>query len=148
MIIDLKRFAYMDDRTRGVLQIGNSTFQTVERPWVPFLEGPGGTPFESCIPDGDYHLRHFTRPTGQKSLILSNPEHGVYEEDEDRLAGEGRYLILIHPGNTVADVVGCIAPGLHGDETGVGSSRLAMKKILELLEGFEHTIRISPKGAA
>lgn len=147
MIIDLKRFAYLDDRTRGVLQIGNSTFQTIERPWVPLSTGPGGTPFESCIPDGDYRLRHFTRPSGQESLILSNAEHGVYENEADRVGGEGRYLILIHPGNTVDDVVGCIAPGLHGDETIVGSSRLAMKKILELLEGFEHTIRIGPKGA-
>lgn len=150
MIIDLKRFAYLEDYTRGVLQIGNSTFQTVERPWVPFSKGPGGTPFESCVPDGDYHLRPYTRPSGQKSLILSNAEKGVYEQDSDRSNSKGRYLILIHPGNTADDVVGCIAPGLHaGNELGfVGSSRLAMEKILSLLEDSEHTIRIGPKGAS
>ena len=147
LIIDLKRFAYLDDCTRGVLQIGNSTFQTIERPWVAFPEGPGGTPFESCIPDGDYRLRHYTRPTGKKALILSSADHGVYEQDEDRIAGKGRYLILIHPGNTVDDVVGCIAPGLHGEDRFVGSSRVAMLKILELLADAEHTIRIGPKGA-
>lgn len=147
MIIDLKRFAYLSNCTRGVLQIGVDTFQTIERPWVPLLDGPGGTPFESCIPDGDYRLRAFTRPSGKKAFILSNPEHGVYELDEDRVGGKGRYLILIHPGNTVDDVVGCIAPGLHGEDRVVGSSRLAMYKIIQLLEGFEHTIRISPKGA-
>lgn len=151
MIIDLKRFAYLEDFTRGVLQIGNNTFQTIERPWVPLLQGSGGTPFSSCIPDGDYRLRAHTRPSGQKSLILSNAGRGVYESESDRVEGKGRYLILIHPGNTAADVVGCIAPGLYeGTELGfVGSSRLAMKKILSLLEDSDalHTIRIGPKGA-
>ena len=147
MIIDLKRFAYLSDCTRGVLQIGVDTFQTIERPWVPLLDGPGGTPFESCIPDGDYRVRAFTRPSDKKALILSNADRGVYEKDEDRVDDKGRYLILIHPGNTVKDVVGCIAPGLSGEDRFVGSSRLAMDKILKLLEGFEHTLRISPKGA-
>lgn len=152
MIIDLKRFAYLEEYTRGVLQIGNSTFQTVERPWVPFPKGPGGLPFESCIPDGDYHLRAFTRPSGQKAYILSNPILGVYESAEELVDGKGRYLILIHPGNTAADVVGCIAPALHaGSKLGfIGSSRLAMTEIQNLLKMDQteiHTLRISPKGA-
>ena len=90
MIIDLKRFAYLEECTRGVLQIGTSTFETVERPWVPLFGGPGGKPFESCIPDGDYRRRAFTRPSGQNSYILSNPLLGVYETDGDRVAGKGR----------------------------------------------------------
>jgi len=147
MIIDLKRFAYLSDCTRGTLRIGNDSFQTVERPWIVNPEGKGGLPFESCIPDGEYRLRAFTRPSGKKAFILSNAECGVFEQDNDRDGGLGRYLILIHPGNTVDDVVGCIAPGLTGGDHFVKDSRKAMLKILELLEGYEHTIRIGPKGA-
>lgn len=146
MLIELERFAYLTDCTRGVLKIGNNTFQTIERPWIPLPAAAGGTPNESCIPDGEYRLRSFTRPSGKKAFILSNPEQGVYEQAAERPNGQGRYLILIHPGNTVADVVGCIAPGLTGDEHNVGSSRKAMLRIIELIEGYEHTIRIGPKG--
>lgn len=149
MIIDLKRFAYLGDCTRGVLHIGTERFQTIERPWIPSPEGPGGTPFESCIPDGDYNLSHYMRPSGKKSFILSSHEKGVYEQAEDRgLKGLGRYLILIHPGNTVDDVVGCIAPGLTGGDHFVTDSRKAMLKILELLNTSHHELRISPKGAS
>lgn len=148
MLIELKRFAYLTDCTRGVLKIGTNLFQTVERPWVSFPDAHGGTPFESCIPDGEYRLRSYTRPSGKKAFILSNELLGVYEQDEDRPQQKGRYLILIHPGNTVDDVVGCIAPGLTGGDHFVSDSRKAMLKIFELLEGFEHTLRILPKGAS
>ncbi len=146
MLIDLKRFAYLTDCTRGVLKVGTHSFQTVERPWVYNPEGPGGTPFESCIPDGEYRLRSYVRPSGKKAFILSNELLGVYEQEEDRPQLRGRYLILIHPGNTVADVVGCIAPGLTGGGNYVSDSRKAMLKLHELLNGFEHTLRILPKG--
>lgn len=148
MIIQLERFAYLDDCTRGVLTIGQQSFQTVERPWVKNKDYAGGLPFESCVPDGTYRLRAYTRPSGKKAFILSNPELGVYEQAEDRPDGKGRYLILIHPGNTTADVVGCIAPGLTGGATHVNNSRAAMGRILELLDGFEHQLHISPKGTS
>lgn len=146
MLIELNRFAYLTDCTRGVLNIGTHAFQTIERPWISFPDAAGGTPFESCIPDGEYRLRAYTRPSGKKAFIISNEEKGVFEQAAERPNGKGRYLILIHPGNTVADVVGCIAPGLTGDDRFVGSSRAAMLKIIGLLEGYEHTIRIGPKG--
>lgn len=148
MNIVLKRFAYLDDCTRGVLHVGNHAFQTVERPWVKNPDGKGGVPFESCIPDGTYRLRAYTRPSGKKAFILSNPDHGVFEQQADMEGATGRYLILIHPGNTVADVVGCIAPGLTGSDRGVGNSRNAMLKLHELLNGHEHELRIQPKGAS
>ena len=148
MNIVLKRFAYLDDCTRGVLHVGNHTFQTIERPWVKNSDGPGGTPFESCIPDGTYRMRAFTRPSGKKAFILSNADHGVFEQQEDMEGAAGRYLILIHVGNTTADVVGCIAPGLTGADRSVGNSRNAMLKLHELLDGYEHELRIEPKGAA
>lgn len=148
MIIDLKRFAYLDDCTRGVMTIGHQNFQTIERPWIKNPESAGGEPFESCIPDGEYRLRAYTRPSGKKSFILSNPDLGVYEDQSEMPNAKGRYLILIHPGNTVADVVGCISPGMSGADRAVYESRKAMLKIIELLEGNEHILRIGPKGAS
>lgn len=143
----LERFAYLSDCTRGILHIGNDTFQTIERPWVKNPDGPGGTPFKSCVPDGTYRVRAYTRPSGKKAFILSNPDLGVYEQPNEMQGSAGRYLILIHPGNTVVDVVGCIAPGLTGTDRAVGSSRSAMLKLHELLNGYEHELRIAPKGA-
>lgn len=147
MNITLERFAYLDDCTRGTLHVGNQSFQTIERPWVKNPDGKGGLPFESCIPDGTYRIRAYTRPSGKKAFILSNADNGVFEQQEDMEGATGRYLILIHSGNTVADVVGCIAPGLTGDDRFVGNSRAAMLKLHELLEGYEHELRIAPKGA-
>ena len=148
MNITLKRFAYLDDCTRGVLQIGNHSFQTIERPWIKDPDRPGGASNESCVPDGVYRVRSYTRPSGKKAYILSNEDLGVYEYPQDRENASGRFLILIHPGNTVSDVVGCIAPGLTGTDRAVKSSRHAMLKIHELLEGYEHELRIGPKTAA
>lgn len=148
MNVVLKRFAYLDDCTRGVLHVGNHTFQTIERPWVENPEGMGGLPFESCIPDGEYRLRAYTRPSGKKAFILSNADHGVFEQEEDMGGATGRYLILMHVGNTIVDIVGCIAPGLTGGMHSVGDSRKAMLKIHELLDGYEHRLRIEPKGAS
>jgi hypothetical protein len=49
-------------------------------------------------------------------FILSNPDLGVYEQEFNvPEPGRGRYLILIHSGNSSEDVVGCIAPGMSGD---------------------------------
>lgn len=149
MIIVLERFAYLDDCTRGVLKVGNQSFQTIERPWIRNPAGPGGTPFESCVPDGTYQLHHYMRPSGKKSFIFSNPDLGVWEQSEDRdSTAWGRYLTLIHPGNTTADVVGCIAPGLTGSDRSVSSSRNAMLKLHELLDGSSHDLAIRPKGAS
>lgn len=147
MIINLKRFAYLEKCTRGELHIMDETFQTIERPWVPFDASPGGTPFKSCIPDGNYIIHSHLRPSGQKVYIISNAEKGVYEQAADRDNFKGRYLILIHPGNTVDDVVGCIAPGMNGGAQIVTSSRDAMAKIVQLLGDEEHILQISPKGA-
>jgi hypothetical protein len=146
MIVELERFAYLADCTRGVMNIGHQSFQTIERPWVKNNEFAGGLPFESCIPDGTYTLRAYTRPSGKKAFILSNPSLGVFEQKEDRPGDNGRYLILIHPGNTVADIVGCVAPGMTGGPDHVNNSRAAMAHIVELLNGSEHQLRIFPKG--
>jgi len=129
----LTRFAYTPTETQGVLDTGTGDqYWTIERPWVNDIH-PGGKSFESCIPDGEYELRPHTRPSGDKVVALVNPELGVWYQKEDRPDVWGRYLVLIHAGNFVEDIVGCIAPGLsrtiHNNRVMVGSSRAAMQKI-------------------
>ena len=120
--------------TQGFLSFGDEILATIERPWLPG-DTPGGLPFESCVPAGRYELRPFTRPNGDQVLALVNESLGVYLYAEDRPNGVGRYLILLHSGNWVSDIVGCIAPGLSkgGSARGpmVKKSRAAMSRIME-----------------
>lgn len=130
----LIRDDWNDERTLGTLLLPNQRdlLDTIERPWIP--THPGGKPRESCIPAGLYDLVRHTRPNGDRVLALMNEGLGVYHYADDRTAAVGRYLILIHAGNWVTDVVGCIAPGLsrglssRGDM--VNSSRIAMHAIM------------------
>ena len=95
---------------------------------------PGGMPFESCVPDGEYQLIEHARPNGDQVLALRNPDCGVYYTEQERGDRPGRYLILIHSANWVEQVVGCIAPGLvrtiAENKRMVRSSRAAMRKIM------------------
>ena len=97
-------------RTLGVLLVGKLRLYTVERPWKDNVQ------FKSCIPVGTYKVKLITRPSGKLAFELQNVM--------------GRTHILIHPGNDVQDVVGCIAPGLTPFSEGVHSSRKAMDKLL------------------
>ena len=153
MKLVLKRYAYMRACTLGLLSVDGQWLPTIERPWVKGSY-KGGKNYFSCVPDGKYNLIPFTRPNGDQVYALHNPSLGVWLNEADRPDGKGRYLILIHPGNWVTDVVGCIAPGLRYkiDERGrhmVTSSRAGMSRIMQPL-GFKkgHKIVIeSPVGA-
>jgi len=130
----LKRFSYSPTETEGRLYINRSqSFATIERPWVGGHRG--GMPFESCVPDGEYDLiKHVHSRSGRTVLALINEGLGVYYQPGDMGESEGRYAILIHSGNYVEDVVGCIAPGLqrtiYNNRRMVTSSRRAMQAIM------------------
>lgn len=133
MKLVLERFCYSETETEGRLYINETDFlYTLERPWVP--GAPGGMPFASCVPDGSFGLVPHTRPNGDEVLALRNPDLHVFYTDEERAGRPGRYLILIHAGNYVSDVVGCIAPGvvraIVDNRRMVQSSRLAMSRIM------------------
>ena len=127
--LKLVRFAYTPTETQGIL---NDKWYTIERPWIKGPH-PGGLSFESCIPDGSYKLIPHTRPNGDKVVALVNPRLGVWYQKDDRPDVWGRYLVLIHSGNYVEHVVGCIAPGLsrtiYQNRMMVGASRAAMSQI-------------------
>ena len=155
MELVLERFSYAPSENEGVLSLPAHDLATIERPWVPH-DSPGGKPFQSCVPDGEYRLDPWTRPNRGEVYILSNPDLGVYRLEEDRPRGEGRYLVLIHIANFVRNVVGCIGPGtqraiMKDKKTGtyeraVASSGEAMK-ILRANLGREetHTLIIRSK---
>lgn len=132
--LTLERYCYAEDCTEGWLWLDDGTrLHTIERPWKPG-GGPGGLPFVSCVPDGSYDLEPYLRPNGDQVLRLRNPDLGVYGDETDVPAEGGRYLVLIHAGNFVDDVVGCVAPGLdriiHKGRPMVTSSRAAMRLLM------------------
>lgn len=120
---------------RGRLEFNGQTLYTIERPWLP--TAPGGKPFESCVPAGKYQLILHLRSNGDTVPALINAGLGVCYTRVDRVNGVGRYKVLIHSGNWVDDVVGCIAPGtgrtISNGKPMVTSSRKAMSRIMEYI---------------
>lgn len=104
---------------------------TVEQEWRP--TAPGGEPNNSCVPAGTYALYKHQRSSGQVVLMLVNHGLGVYYHASDRTNNVGRFLIEIHPGNSVMDVIGCIAPGLGRVNQRVVDSRKAMQQIMDYI---------------
>lgn len=156
MDLFIHRYSYATTETEGDLSIGDHSLCTIERPWIAHSV-PGGRPFASCVPDGRYILEPWIRATnGHEVYILSNPDLGVYKEKDDRLNGEGRYLVLLHIANFVTNVVGCIGPGtkralMMNKKTGqieraVASSGEAMRIIRSQLGRSEtHRLTIRSK---
>jgi len=146
--ITLVRHAYLAECTLGRLYVGDRVLATIERPWVPNPAGPGGTPRESCVPDGAYAVRPHTSERYPHVYAIENPALGVYYQPGDVPAGQpwGRTAILIHIGNRVRDVIGCIAIGLtHGvldGELAVLSSARALDMLRQQLGHSRHTLTI------
>jgi hypothetical protein len=154
--LTLVRHAYLRDCTLGRLYAGDLTLCTLEEPWIPDPDGPGGQrkepgKRESCVPDGEYRLIPHRRPTGAEVWALVNPALGVYYRGTDIPAGQrwGRSFILIHTGNTTDDIEGCILVGLrHGRLDGkdaVLESRAALERLRGVLGTREtHRLTIRP----
>lgn len=98
-------------------------------------------PNVSCVPDGKYQLIRHTRPNGDLVLALRNPDLDVYYDPGQLPAEGGRCLVLLHAGNYIDDIEGCIAPGLtrviHQGRPMVQHSRSAMKEIM-----YQYDLRV------
>lgn len=119
--------------TLGILQIDELRLQTIERPWLPDLSGPGGTKGVSCVPEGLYQLVRHDSEAHPRSFALVNPDLGVYHYPEAAPLGSElhvRTLVLIHVANWASELRGCIAPGMvrhfNGNGWMVQRSREAM----------------------
>lgn len=95
----LERFAYSPQGTFGVLTVGDFSCYTVEPPWLLNKRG------ESCVPEGVYAMRKRISPVVQRS------SNGRYREGWEVCDVPNRTFIMIHPGNNMFDVIGCIAVG-------------------------------------
>ena len=93
-MITLERFAYTPVGTFGRMTMPEFQAYTVERPWL------NNKVRESCIPEGQYQI------------VKGRFHRGGYDCYE-LLEVPGRSLIKIHVGNTLEDVIGCIAVGSH-----------------------------------
>ncbi len=125
--------AYLDNCTIGKLYHEEHCGYTIEKPWL------SNKPFESCIPHGIYKLKRYSSKRFPNSFYLSNPNLGVSLSGDTPRTG-----ILIHVGNFVEDVVGCIAVGtsLNPIRWGVSESRIMMKALNELITTDDWEIEI------
>lgn len=143
----IERYNYSEEETEGRLYLNEDEddyLYTLERPWLPGL--PGGMPRESCVPDGTYALVRHARPNGDVVCALRNPALGVYYSRENVPPEGGRTLILIHAANYVDQIQGCVAVGLsrtiYTDRRMVGSSRLAMQRVMRAFDDGDHELTI------
>lgn len=152
MNLTLTRFAHLPDCTLGELVAGPLKLATIERPWIENPAGPGGMPRQSCVQEGRYRLIQHTGGAFQRVWALINPDLGVWYQPGDMPRGQkwGRSAILIHAGNRVRDVVGCIAVGrMHAPwangENSVRDSQLAINALRGVIGTGEHAITITRK---
>lgn len=116
----LTRFAYSPYGTFGKLLLPEFECYTVERPWLD------NKPRQSCIPEGNYAMQ------------LGRYNRGGYDVYEV-IEVPGRSLIKIHIGNTMEDVIGCIAVGnalgyIEG-KWAVTSSKKAFGQFMQAMQG-------------
>ena len=129
MVVELERFAYTPMGTFGRLAVDALSCFTVERPWEH------NEPFESCIPEGEYTLKR------------SSYHRGGYDTYE-AVEVPGRSLIKVHVGNTMLDVLGCIAVGsalgFLNDLWAVKQSKLTFERFMETMDSVpEATLIVS-----
>jgi Family of unknown function (DUF5675) len=149
--VTLTRFAYLHECTLGWLVFNSLRLATIERPWITNPSGPGGKRMQSCVPDGSYLLSPHDSEKFPQTYVLSNPTLGVFVNPSDisSNADWGRSAVLIHQGNKVDDVVGCIAVGeAHGIVSGqhwVNASAQALKRLRDVLVRTDtHQLDIVP----
>ena len=131
----LERFCYGPFGTFGRLLIGDLELWTVERPWKD------NEPSVSCIPEGEYTLEPHSSSKFPDTWALVGETVSHYPEP-----GKTRSAILIHVGNTMQDVIGCIAPGerLNENVWGVVASKRAMDQLRkEIYVTQTHTLTIT-----
>jgi len=85
--------------TFGRLVIDGFQCFSVERPWE------SNKADVSCIPEGSYRLQL------RESPVVQRTSGGTYKQGWEVTHVPDRSLIMLHVGNTMADVEGCIAVG-------------------------------------
>ena len=123
-MIHLKRFCESKMGVFGKLHVVDFSCYTVERPWL------NNEPYNSCIPTGVYDVK------------LGMYNRGGYPAFEI-MDVPNRTHIKIHKGNTMNNVVGCIALGNDIgcilDKWAVLNSDKTYSRFMDALEGITET---------
>jgi len=134
--LELLRDIASPECTLGVLTFGAKKCFTIERPWLPDPLCKSGVKYRSCVSDGLYRLERHSSEKFGNVWALVNPALDVYHWPADVPPGRAestRTVILLHAGNYVHDVIGCIAPGKNrarrGREWVVERSRDALNEV-------------------
>lgn len=87
---------------------------------------------KTAIPYGEYRI---DMDTPSPKYTRLNPAYSrPYGHCMPRLIGvKGFSGILIHPGNTAKDSLGCLIPGLNTEKGKVTSSRSVWKKLMDIM---------------
>lgn len=111
-ILQIKR-KQLSNCSIGSIILDDRILYTLERPWVcnDPEEYRAGEPFKSCVPYGHYELKPHSSERYPNVWALVNPDLGVFHTKNQTTYASDRYGILIHAGNYVHDVSGCIAVG-------------------------------------
>lgn len=135
----LKRI-YSHDYVLGILEIpvdGKEMLKlyTIELPWRDNEKNI------SCVPEGEYVLRK------RESAVVRRTSGGAYTRGWEVCDVPDRTHIMIHVGNTVDDIEGCIAVGTRvgylGKNMAVLNSRAAFSKLMEAMADEEYDLIIT-----
>lgn len=111
-----------DMGTFAVLRFNHRRFVTVEPNWR------GNAVNVSCIPTGSYALNW------RRSGVVERASGGMFKYGWEVAAVPNRSYIMLHPGNHMDHLEGCIAPGVGlgyiDDLWAVTDSREAFKQIM------------------
>lgn len=157
--MDLRLIRLKDDgvRTIGKLYAGDDlVLHTIERPWQNNDPAGDGDELISCVPPGTYDLvPHSSTKFGQTWALVNRQLQVVHQPADfpKNRQGNWRAAILIHSGNWVKDVIGCIAVGRGAahtppNEPMVTQSRPAMSDLRKLLGPMTRGHRITIEGPA
>ncbi|KKL54732.1 hypothetical protein LCGC14_2262470 [marine sediment metagenome] len=116
------------DRTFGIMQVGYTPCNFIERAWIP-LASPDedkrlwSKQRVSCVPTGEYDLIQRKSPSKGLRWHLVNEDLGIYLEKSDcpDMTTSGlsdgsplftRFSCMFHPANWWYNLLGCIGSGL------------------------------------
>lgn len=123
--IHLQRFAYTPWGTFGRVIYNENRFFSVERPWQ------NNEPRVSCIPEGRYTVTWYNSPKFGKTLAVVGGTVSLFPNNKFK-----RSAILFHVGNTMDDLLGCIALGRSlgwvNNKWAITGSQHAMTDFLQL----------------
>ena len=126
----IERFGSTPHGTFGTLKFNDFQCYTVEKPWEFNKQSI------SCIPEGTYTANRYLSPTDGRGVVwmLNNVPD--------------RSFIQIHRGNTMHDVIGCVAVGTDlgfiDNLWAVANSRVAFDRLMgETKDLDEITVKIT-----